>query len=134
MPNGAVTKELFRNAIKYIIIDYEYREKDLIRRDYITRTIIILIEKYKLNEEFKTIEYSIFRDELEKTIALMAGIININVVREIENSIEAVEELEEIKEKSSESIQNNAYSIDNSEDFPEIDDSIIENNDEIIEY
>ncbi len=98
MPNGAVTKELFRNAIKYIIIDYEYREKDLIRRDYITRTIIILIEKYKLNEEFKTIEYSIFRDELEKTIALMAGIININVVREIENSIEAVEELEEIKE------------------------------------
>jgi len=47
MPNGAVTKELFRNAIKYIIIDYEYREKDLIRRDYITRTIIILIEKYK---------------------------------------------------------------------------------------
>ena len=47
MPNGAVTKELFRNAIKYIIIDYEYREKDLIRRDYITRTIIILIVKYK---------------------------------------------------------------------------------------
>jgi len=28
----------------------------------------------------------------------MAGIININIVREIENSIEAVEELEEIKE------------------------------------
>ena len=33
-----------------------------------------------------------------KTIALMTGIININVVREIENSIEVVEELEEIKE------------------------------------
>jgi len=64
----------------------------------------------------------------------MTEIININVVREIENSIEVVEELEEIKENSSESIQNNAYSIDNSEDFPEIDDSIIENNDEIIEY
>jgi len=83
LPNGAVTKESFRNAIKYIITDYKYRKKDLIRRDYITRTIIILIEKYKLNEEFKIIEYNIFRDELEKTIALMTGIININAVREI---------------------------------------------------
>ncbi len=77
MPNGAVTKESFRNSIKYTITDYKYREKDLIRRDYITRTIIFLTEKYKLNEEFKTIEYNIFRNELEKTIELMAGIYNI---------------------------------------------------------
>ena len=77
MPNGAVTKESFRNSIKYTITDYKYKEKDLIRRDYITRTIIFLKEKYKLNEEFKTIEYNIFRNELEKTIELMAGIYNI---------------------------------------------------------
>ena len=45
MFNGAVSKESFRNAIKYIITIYKYREKDLIRRDYITRTIIIFHRK-----------------------------------------------------------------------------------------
>ncbi len=42
------------------------RDKNIRRKDYITRTIVIIIEKYQLNIKFKFIKYELFNEELEK--------------------------------------------------------------------
>ena len=54
--------------------------------------MIILIEKYNINEKFYFINYELFFFEIKKTISLMTGKIQINVVDEILKSIEVVEE------------------------------------------
>ena len=55
IPKGNVTKNNFQETIKYILNSYELNNKEIIRKDYITRTLIILIEKLKINIEPKII-------------------------------------------------------------------------------
>ena len=50
------------------INDYGCSQNNLIARHYVARIIIILIEKHKLYNEFKSIEHNTFKDELENSI------------------------------------------------------------------
>ena len=88
LPNGHVTKNAFRETILYIFNQYIYKVKNSIRRDYITRTLIIIVEKYNLNEEPKFIDYKTFMKELEYTIPIMTGKNKLNVISELLNPIE----------------------------------------------
>ena len=47
--NKPSSKYTFRDIINFVINEYAYNNNKSIRRDYITRTIIIIIEKYELN-------------------------------------------------------------------------------------
>lgn len=94
LPSGAVSKTNFRDTLDYILKKYYYKNKQILRRDYITRTCIITIEKYKVNENIKPIEYNSFSEELKKTIAIMTGKTNLNAVEEVIKYIEDVEENE----------------------------------------
>jgi hypothetical protein len=66
LPSGAVSKNNFRDTLDYILKQYYYKTKQILRRDYITRTCIITIEKYKINENKYPIEYNSFSEELKK--------------------------------------------------------------------
>ena len=87
-----VSKNTFRDTLNYILTDYSIKSKNNIRKDYITRNIIYLIEKYELNEKPQLIDYDTFKKELYITIAIMNGDIQINVIKEIASSIEEVDE------------------------------------------
>ena len=67
-----------------------------IRKDYISRTLIIITEKYNLNGDPKIIDYETFNKEIKNTISIMTGNINLKVVEEI---IKSLEELENQNEK-----------------------------------
>ena len=108
-----VTKNIFRDTIMHILNYYTYKISNSVRRDFITRTLIILIEKYDLNKKPILINYTTFKSELQKTIALMTGKININVVDEIINSIE------DLDNENNLSLENKIENVNN--------DNIIEN-------
>ena len=110
LPNTRVTKNNFRDTINYIIENNDFKIKNIIRKDYITRTLVVIIEKYDLNKDYKFIQYDIFKKELENVIALMTGKINIKSVEELINSIEFVEN-EEDSENKKESISESNISI-----------------------
>ena len=59
--------------------------KKCIRKDYITRIIIIIIEKYKLNDTPQIMDYNTFYKETKNTISVMAGNTKLKVVEEIIN-------------------------------------------------
>jgi len=69
------------------------------RRDYLTRTIIIVL-KYNLNNEPKFIEFEKFKEELEKTIALMTGTISMNLIEEIFKYLDFIDEGVDIENNS----------------------------------
>ena len=48
--------------------------------DYISSSLIVILEKYNLNEEPKFINENILKEEINKTISLMSNEININIV------------------------------------------------------
>ena len=85
--NNSVTKKNCKDTIIYILNHYALKYNECKRKDYITRTLIIIIEKYKLNEKPIFISYDIFEKELKYTISFMTGNIEINSVNEIINSI-----------------------------------------------
>lgn len=91
LPNCQVTKKVFRDTILHTFNEYIYKTNQFIRRDYITRTLVIITEKYNLNEEPKYIEFKTFKKELEYTISVMTGKIKINAISELINSIEELE-------------------------------------------
>lgn len=70
------------------------------RRDYLTRTLIIIVLKYNLNNEPKFIEFEKFKEELEKTIALMTGTISMNLIDEILNDLDFIDEGVDIENNS----------------------------------
>ena len=54
----------FVNSISKIIINSKFIKNEVIRKDYITRSIISIIKKFKLNETPRWISYSDFKLEL----------------------------------------------------------------------
>ena len=46
------------------------KNKETIRKDYISRSLIIIIEKYNLNKVSKFIDFSIFNKKLKKQLLL----------------------------------------------------------------
>ena len=69
------------------------------QKNFTTRTLIIICEKYDLNNNPKFITFEEFKKELEFTISLMTGNINITVIDEIINSIISLENEEKNNEE-----------------------------------
>ena len=88
MPNKNANKNIMRDTLNYILNKYYCKNTEIIRKDYITRTMIIILEKYDLNLKPKFIDYDIFKKELKETICAMTGKVNINSVNEIIMNIE----------------------------------------------
>ena len=66
LPKGNVTKNSFRDTMQYILKENIFKVKNSIRKDYITRTLIINIEKYNINDKYFFINYDLFLSELKK--------------------------------------------------------------------
>ena len=107
LPKGNRTKNNMKDTLNYILNKYYYKSEEIIRSDYITRNIIVIILKYDLNEKPRFIEYNIFRKELKETISVMTGKEKINTVNEIIKSVE--------EESSEENLDEEIIDIDSSE-------------------
>lgn len=81
MPKGSITKASFRDSINFILNDYTYKIHNIKRRDFVTRSLIIIVLKYKLNDNPQFIEYNNIKEEIEKTISIMTGNINTNYIK-----------------------------------------------------
>lgn len=92
LPNKNISKNNFRDTINYIFNCYEYKKKEFVRRDYISRTLIILILKYNINDKPFFVNYNIFGEELNNTISIMTRKAKLNVVNEIKRTLEYIEE------------------------------------------
>ena len=90
LPKGPVTKLAFRETKNSIINDYSYKIHKCIRRDYITRTLIVLVEKYDLNKNPKFLEFDTLKYEIENTISILTGNINIDIIEEIFNGLDII--------------------------------------------
>ena len=93
--NKKVSKTLFKETLNFILNHYKYNLKKCVRGDFITRTLIIIVEKYELNDSPKFISYEIFLKELEYTISLMTGNEKIKMVEEIINTIDYFENIKD---------------------------------------
>ena len=132
--NSKVSKSAFRDKVNHILNEYYYKISNNIRYDYVTRTIIIIVNKYNLNNKIKFIDFKLFNRELQNTIGLMTDNININVVNELISSIEKcdfynsivnndvlnVDDIEGNKQEiddidSEENFENNSISLDNND-------------------
>lgn len=82
--------------------DYSYKIHKCIRRIYITRILIVLVDKYDLNNKPKFIEFDILKKEIENTISIMTGKINIDMIEEIFNYIDVIN-----LEDESDNLENN---------------------------
>ena len=90
LPKGQVTKTSFRDTLNYILNEYTYKIHNIIRRDYITRTLIIIVLKYNLNKTPQFVEFNQIKMKIEKTISLMTGNINQNFVKELFEGIDRI--------------------------------------------
>ena len=91
LSKGKVSKVAFRDTMNFILKEYLYKTKGIVRRDYNTRTIIILIEKFQLNYTPKFIVYKTYQTELQKTVSIMTGKININAIDELISGLDKLE-------------------------------------------
>ena len=113
-----MTKNNFRDTLNFIIKDNEFKNIKPIRRDFISRTLIIINLKYDLNNKFEFLTYDIFKKELENTTAVMTRKLSLNGVIEIFNILNDIEENEEELVNNSEIELDNEISFDSiSEDF-----------------
>ena len=126
------TKLNFRETIKYILKNCVYNNRKIIRKDYLTRTMIIIVEKYNLNDKPKFIDFKKFKKELETTISLMT---KKNTIKTIEEIIIYVENIEFIDEKDNNICNNNDNKELNSfESSEENESNVSEENNNIIRY
>ena len=85
--DNIISKNKFRDTLNFIMNNYSVNFKNNMRRDYVTRTLIILIQKLDLNENYKFIDFDTFNLEFKKTICFMTGKVEINLVNEILNGL-----------------------------------------------
>ena len=97
--NRNVSKSLFKDTIIYILNKRFLNFSKIVRRDFVTRSLIILIEKQNLNENPLFINFKELKQKIENTIAIMTGKIDINSIDELLNSMENLD----ISEKNIES-------------------------------
>lgn len=57
LPKKITNNVDFVNSISKIIINSKFNKNEVIRKDYITRSIISIIKKFKLNETPRWISY-----------------------------------------------------------------------------
>lgn len=112
IPNGQINKYNLKQTLKYILNSYELNNKEIVRKDFITRTLIIIVEKLNLNTKPQIITYDVFKKELEYTISIMTGKTNLNSVKELLNVVDYENQPEEIEENS----ENNDMDISDDED------------------
>jgi len=100
LPHSSVTKKYFRDTLSYVLKQYSFKNSETIRKDYIIRTLIILIYKYNLNENPKFLSYEIIKKEIEETMTYMTGKVKLKLVQEIFNiELELTKENNTLKDK-----------------------------------
>ena len=110
--------------------NYSIKYNECPRKDYISRTLIIIIEKYRLNEKPMFITYDMFQKELKYTISFMTGYVDLNTVNEIINSIIFLEEDNNLineKKLDNKNISHENVSINSECEDEECGDEFIEN-------
>ena len=61
MPKHITNVQNFINSLNNIFINDTINNNTTIRHDYVTKSMILLIEKEKLNKKFKWIQYETFK-------------------------------------------------------------------------
>ncbi len=117
LPNFSVSKKNFIDTIEYILKNYSIHFSDCPRRDYISRTLIIIIEKYNLNDKPMYINYKLFQKELQYTISFMTGYIQLNSINEQINSIIQLQNIDNYDKNNEESEK--TLSSENDSDYNE---------------
>ena len=95
LPGSRTSKNNFKDTIKYIWNTYSFKKNQFVRKDYITRILIIIIEKFNINNEPKFIKYDLFKKELELTIGFMTWKEIISIIDEIIGTIYELEKHED---------------------------------------
>jgi len=91
LPNSKITKINFKDTIKYILKSYALKKNQIITKDNSILTLLIIIEKYNINNSPKFIKYDIFKKKLEFTIVYMTGNETISIIDEIISTIYELE-------------------------------------------
>ena len=64
LPKRKTTNVDFINSITNIMINSKFNNKEIVRKDYISRALISIIKKYNLNDNLKWISYADYKKEL----------------------------------------------------------------------
>ena len=81
LPKRKTTNVDFINSITNIMINSKFNNKEIVRKDYISRALISIIKKYNLNDNLKWISYADYKQEL-------INILNNNVKNIDDNGID----------------------------------------------
>ena len=94
-------------AIQNIIYNNEIKTKNLKRRDFITKTLIVFAKKIK-DDNFEWIKYENFKKEESNIIKKELNTLNINAFADIINSINEIE-INQNNDNSNNKLFNNSF-------------------------
>ena len=66
MPKETVSKNSFRDTINYVLNDFTYNIHNIKRRDFISRTLIIIVLIYDLKENQNLLTLKLLKGNLKK--------------------------------------------------------------------
>ena len=94
LPRHITNQFNFINSLKNILINNAFKNSDIVRKDYKTKSLLLLIDKENLNENFKWIDYNTFKIYLKKIVnnnnENLDNDESENLIKLIENEIEDV--------------------------------------------
>ena len=80
LPKRKITSNDFLKLIKSILNFNEIKNNKIVRKDFITRTLIKLASNIKSEKNFIWISYDLFKKEQRKIISINTNIFNFNAV------------------------------------------------------
>ena len=126
LPNKKITFNNFIIAIRNIFINYEIKNNSLIRKDFVTKTLIAYSKTLKKNK-YTWLDYSSFENLQKKIIAKANNTLEDNEINNIINSINNLNMIDDQKQENNvvNSINNSNFNLnENSND--NINDIVIE--------
>jgi len=108
LPKTSTNNKNFLDSISKIIINNTFEKKEIIRRDFVTRSLFFLIDELDLNNKPKWITYDEYKNALKKIINKYESNYN---EEEVNNYIKMINDQEDKGE--SDNLSNNNIKIDN---------------------
>ena len=106
LPKRKITSNDFLKSIKSILNFNEIKNNKIVRKDFITRTLIKLASNIKSEKNFIWISYDLFKKEQRKIISINTNIFNFNAVDNIINEINEIYENNPVADSNN--IENNS--------------------------
>ena len=94
LPKKPINNIAFVNTISKLLINSEFADKDIIRHDLVTKTLILIIEKLNFNDNLKLITFSDYKKFNEEIIYKFKPNLNND---ETLNLFKSINELEDEK-------------------------------------